>query len=206
MTACYPTLWSDRGPTWCWGQPAVRRLFELAQPPGAYDAPVRARWDDGPPPRYFGGQAPYPTKEFLGAGSPVAFTLPQIYWATNLTPVAARGPGVRRLRKHRASFALAMRQGAIRSDMAVGAYLQTYGSSVDESCFVAMQFERSAWWVAKPGYLREAGVTAIRALCELRRRRYEGPDGIQRFQRDAGLTVDGWVGPMTLEALGVRPT
>jgi hypothetical protein len=164
----------------------------------AYDGPlsVVTSAPGAKPVRRWGGHSVYPWQEFLGAGSPVAFSSPQVYWASAGGETKARGAGAERLRNHRASWAAAVRAGKIRADLPVHGYLQSYGCRTDELVAVGEAFAVTSWW-ATPTRLRPEGVAAIHALAELHRR----GQSVAAFQRAAGLVADGLCGPKTLAAL-----
>jgi hypothetical protein len=173
----------------------------------AYPSPVSiviGKLPSGKPKRW-GGHSDYPWKEFLGPSSPITRSAKQIYWATSTTKVAAvRGIGPRTQGYSERSWAEAVRKGWIRADVVVDCYLTTYGCRTDDLCTVGTSFDHVSWWVANAGLLKSHGQKAIRALCELHRRGFDGPDAIQRFQSAAQIKVDGIVGPQTLGALEIR--
>lgn len=148
-----------------------------------------------------------PWKELLGAGSPVALALPQVYCDPG------RGNARATILGARGRYATAHGQqtrSAIRDDLRLGGegcvlYAQSHHHRVSAACWLHDQAALSAsWTVRHDGRLCDAeGLLALRAVAELRRQAGHAPGRIARFQEAAGLTVDGLVGPKTLAALGL---
>lgn len=146
------------------------------------------------------GHEEYPWKEFLGDDG-CDWSHPQIYWnAQNGT--APRGRGAVYLNVHRTSWTAAEKKGLIRRNLPMGVYLAAFGCDVADLCTVAQSFQSVCIW-AVPQHDAHGGA-AIRALCELHRRGFDGPGSIVRFQEERGLTADGIIGKMTLKELGIE--
>ncbi len=159
-----------------------------------------------PPPTETGFSDNFPTQEMLGQASPCTLTLPQVYFADddNVIP-ATRGRGPRSYARSVANYIAMWALGKVRPDMDLQGYLQLHGCRVDDLCTVAQMWDVCGWWVLSyptTGYDTE-GVRALWAMCELFRLGYTSRNAIVEFQRAAGLTPDGVVGPKTLAALGV---
>jgi hypothetical protein len=72
------------------------------------------------------------------------------------------------------------------------------------ACQLAVRTDATFWWAAGSDELfDDEGALGWRAALALYRAGYWGALAVERFQRIAGLKVDGVVGPKTLAALGV---
>lgn len=143
----------------------------------------------------------YAWEAWLGEGSPVIGSLPQVY-AAPTTGVAARGALQRREQRCAERWADAVRRRWISAACDRQIYLQAHHVPTADTCAVAVKYRWAAFWtIVKRS--DEAGQKAFRALCALHRLGYWGDGAIQRFQASAGLAADGIVGPKTLAALGV---
>jgi hypothetical protein len=150
--------------------------------------PIKLRWGYG---------ESYDWRGFLGAGSPVQWSAPQVYAAGKLT----RGTRARlldRFDKHTRSWAIAVRNGLVRPDVRRDIYLQSHSSDTSGLVTLAETALTAAFW-ATPHRLDADGARAIRVLCELHRR----GQSLREFQTSAGLAADRIAGPLTCAALGV---
>lgn len=155
----------------------------------------------------------YPWEAWLGPGSPIAASLPQVYAAPGGDVMAHRGALPAREARALASWRAAVRAGWIREDAPEGTtadladcdwlpYYQLHHVRTADTVSSAVRHPLAALW-ALPTRSDDAGRLALRALCALHRGGWWGRGGIERFQASAGLTPDGVVGPRTLAALGV---
>lgn len=145
-----------------------------------------------------------PWAAFLGAGSPVALHLPQVY------PVPPRGRATRP--GALARYATAHEQQAraahgIRPELQLGGegcapITQAHDLTTAAACALLDKGHLSGAWTL-PDRCDEAGLRALQVDAALRRRAGHAPGRIARFQQSAGLFVDGDVGPATLRALGL---
>lgn len=151
-----------------------------------------------------------PWRSILGAGSPVTLTLPQVY----ATPADGSQAGVAGARARyegtAAQHALAVKRGLIRPAFAaLGAgfvlYAQSHHHRTAAACYLHDRAALSAsWTIRRDGSLCDAaGLLALRADAEMRRRAGHAPGRVARFQASAGLAPDGVVGAKTLAALGL---
>jgi hypothetical protein len=157
--------------------------------------------------------ATYPWRAWLGPGSPIEVSLPQVYAAPGGGLMAHRGALPAREARALSSWRAAIRAGWIAPDDPATAalegvrwrpYLQCHHVPTADTVAVAVAHPLAALW-AVPTRCDDAGRLALRALCELWRRGYWGADAVQRFQAAAGLRPDGVCGPRTLAALGLAP-
>lgn len=81
-----------------------------------------------------------------------------------------------------------------------GFYLQGWGHSLGALVWGLCEVPHARLW-ACPGSWSAEGLDALRIAGRLRARHGFGPDAVERFQRAAGLEVDGIVGRATLDAL-----
>jgi hypothetical protein len=145
-----------------------------------------------------------PWAALLGEGSPVALHLPQVY------PVPPRGRATRHGALARYATAHAQQARAahgIRPDLRLGVegcapITQAHDLTTAAACALLDKAPLSGVWTL-PDRADAAGLLALRADAELRRRAGHAPGRIARFQGQAGLFVDGDVGPGTLRALGL---
>lgn len=155
----------------------------------------------------------YPWEAWLGPGSPVLASLPQVYAAPGDDTMAHRGALPAREARALASWAAAVRAGWVRPDEPEGSvgdltdvdwhpYYQAHHVPARDTIAAAVGRHTVCLW-AYPTRADEDGRRALLALCELRRRGHWTRDGVRTFQREAGLVADGVVGPRTLAALGV---
>jgi hypothetical protein len=126
---------------------------------------------------------------------------PQIYWAFRDVE-EPRGTGAKRLALHRKHWDAAVRKGWLPSGTVIP-YLQVHHCNTMDLCSVANDYSGVSAW-AVPSRMTESGIVAMAALAEIDRRGFRGPGRVQAFQRSAGLTADGLVGPRTLAALGAK--
>jgi len=151
-----------------------------------------------------------PWRAIYGARSPVTIALPQVYAdpgdgsAAGLAGAQSRHDGT--VRQWRAMIDA----GTIRRDVGPdGAgwceYVQSHHHTVRAACWLLDRAALAATWTVRAdGLLCDAaGVKALRADAELRRRVGHAPGRVARFQASAGLAADGIVGDATLAALGI---
>ena len=151
-----------------------------------------------------------PWSSIMGAQSPLALSLPQIY--------ADPGDGSRcsiagaraRWNASRGEHQTLAAHGTIRPEFVPGnGACVTYAQSHHhDTAALAWLLDQSAlaatWTVRADGALcDDEGLLALRADAEMRRRVGHDPGRVQRFQAHAGLAADGVVGPATLAALGL---
>lgn len=156
---------------------------------------------------------PLPWGEILGAKSPISLTLPQVYADPADGSAATLGGAIQRYQGTVAQYTLAVARGLIRSDFAPTApgfvlYAQSHHHATAAACYLHDQAALSAaWTIRRDGSLCDAaGLLALRADAELRRRVGHAPGRAVRFQKSVGLDADGVVGRDTLAALGLaRP-
>lgn len=79
-------------------------------------------------------------------------------------------------------------------------YLQGHGHTLGALVWGLCEVAVARLW-ACPGSWSPEGTEALRLAAKLRARHGFGPDAVERFQRAAGLAVDGIVGDATLAAL-----
>jgi hypothetical protein len=153
----------------------------------------------------------YDWADWLGAGSPIVRSLPQVYAAPAGDFMAARGALPRREAASLKSWAKAVRAGWIKADAPEGSpedmadvdwtpYYQLHHVTAEDTISSAVAHPMAAYW-AVPTRLDSAGEAALRALSSLDRLGYWGVDAVQRFQRDNALAPDGVAGPLTRAAL-----
>lgn len=146
----------------------------------------------------FGGAGKYPTKEFLGPGTPISATAGQWYFAIPNGENLPRGHGLEFTRLYRESYQVGLRKGDISPTVNLFAYLQAYWCRTDELCLAAESTDLTQWW-AVPAYYDTAGLVAIAAMSKLHRLHCT----IKEFQRLKNLKVDGFVGQKTLKELQI---
>ncbi len=81
-------------------------------------------------------------------------------------------------------------------------YFQGWGHSVGALVWGLCEAPTARLW-ACPGSWSDNALPALRAARKLRAKYGHGPDAVERFQKDVGLSADGAVGPLTLGALGL---
>lgn len=158
-----------------------------------------------------GYHSTYPWRAWLGPGSPIEASLPQVYAAPEGGLMAHRGALPAREARALASWGAAVRAGWITADdPATPAlegvrwlpYYQAHHVTTADAVASAVAHPLACLW-AIPTRTDAAGRAAFRALCELHRRGWWGAGAVQAFQRSAGLTADGICGAKTLRALGI---
>jgi hypothetical protein len=157
----------------------------------------------------------YVWEAWLGAGSPVVASFPQVYAAPGDGLMAHRGALPRREARALASWAAAVRAGWIRPDAPEGTpedltdvdwrpYYQVHHVPVADTVASAVRHPLCALW-ALPTRADRDGRRAFVALCALDRLGFWGEGAVQRFQASRrgseGLTPDGVYGPRTEAAL-----
>ena len=149
----------------------------------------------------------YPWRAWLGAGSPITVSLPQVYAAPGGDLAAHRGALPRREAKALASWAAAVRSGWIRPDDPDDAaddprdvdwrpYYQLHHVALADTVSSAVRHPLAAQW-ALPTRSDRDGRRALLALCALDRLGLWGEDAVTRYQTAAGLKPDGVYGPRT---------
>lgn len=144
----------------------------------------------------FGYGESYPWAEALGAGSPIARSAPQVYWAAPGGEDLPPGRGRAREALHERSWKAAQRKGLLKPELIVDSYQQCYNCRVDELCLVAADNPNTYWWTV-PTAVDGAGVIAMACMSKLARL----GKTIAEFQAEAGLAADWKIGPRTREAL-----
>jgi hypothetical protein len=150
-----------------------------------------------------------PWAALLGPESPVKLHLPQVYSAPGgkgSAPTTIRGSRARWTMQAE-QWARRVERGQVRADLAPGGvgyvcYAQAHSHEVAAACSLYDRSALAASW-ALPGRADAAGILALRADAEMRRRAGHEPGRVARFQASAGLAADGVVGPRTLAALGI---
>lgn len=178
------------------------RFVKLAQTHSAYDHPSY--------------HSSYPWRAWLGQGSPIVASFPQVYAAPGDGMMAHRGALPAREARALSSWASAVRAGWIRPDAPEGTeadltdcdrfpYYQLHHVPTEATVQQAVKFPVAAFW-ALPTRADAAGRAAAVALHALHRDGFWGPTAIVDFQKSRGLKPDGIVGPVTLGELAkVQP-
>jgi len=166
-----------------------------------YDGLFNIRRPDGQ--GTWGGHSTFPTKGFLGEGSPQTAYADQVYIAASASPdkPAQYTHAVNRFGRADLSQKRGRELHAIGAQVEPWMYLQVHSSDPAAICYLAEQRRISCAWAA-PGRLDANGVIGLRAAAELARRNLT----VSAFQRIAGLKDDGVCGPKTLAALGISAT
>lgn len=151
----------------------------------------------------------YPWEAWLGPGSPVLASLPQVYAAGEGEVMAARGALPARERRALASWQSAVRAGWIRPDAPGGdadlrdvdwlPYVQLHHVTTADTVGLVARYPLSFGW-ALPTRADAAGREAFLVACALHRLGHAGPDAVRDFQRARLLVVDGLLGPATTAA------
>jgi hypothetical protein len=163
-------------------------------------------------PTYHGS---FPWADWLGPGSPVRVSLPQVY-AAPADPEATAGKGALdwRITRSRESWLAAVRKGWIRPDVSTGTpgddldvdwepYGQAHHVRADDTVDSMIQHRICGLW-AYPTRADANGRNALRALCDLHRRDLWKAGGVQDLQRAVGVKPDGQFGPRTAAAAGIK--
>lgn len=148
---------------------------------------------------------PLPWGALYGPASPVSVSLHQHYPADGDAP-ASRAACLSRLATSSAQWSR-LGPSACRPELAPGGasavlYTQAHGLSVEGACALYDRSALAAAW-ALPTRHDPAGILALRADAELRRRVGHAPGRVARWQTLRGLTADGVVGARTLASLGI---
>jgi len=153
----------------------------------------------------------YPWRAWLGEGSPVVASWPQVYAAPGDGLMAHRGALPRREARALNSWASAIRAGwitpddpetPVREGVQWRPYLQLHHVPAADTIAAALRYEGAMLWALR-SRSDDDGRRAVAALCALDALGFWRPGGVEAFQRDRGLKVDGIAGPATLAALGV---
>lgn len=132
-----------------------------------------------------------------GVPTPIRESAFQTYFASQ-SHKADRAYSERWVSTYQGDIALAYGRGIISPRVARAVYLQAYWAPCTGLCEAAAGAERVYWWTA-PLHADTEGLWAVASLAELYRR----DRTVAEFQQEAGLVVDGLVGPKTRAALGV---
>lgn len=139
----------------------------------------------------------YPWSAFVGVGG-ADYTHPQVY-----LPGGSRAGLLARHEKCQDSYDKMADSGELRKDCDVEIYLEAAeDNDAAGTLTLAPLYSSVCWWA----FVREMDAQGRRSVvgaCLLRRLGYHGAGAIERFQRDHGLTVDGWPGRHTQMALGL---
>lgn len=161
--------------------------------------------------------ASFPWRGFLGPGSKASLFLPQVYAGAVKAGQQMVAPHRRALpRRSEASLAsirAAVRAGMLRAaerdaqgldtssrDLDVAPYVQ--GHSVNEHGTGQLLIESpvACVWAAM-ARMDRAGLAALARAARVRRARFARPGVVREIQRDLALEADGWLGPLTAEAI-----
>ena len=143
----------------------------------------------------FGGHSGGSLLEFLKHPA-IKATGPQFYPAEKDGEFAGRERQLTILDAYARSHAKAIELGRVAPHVRAYAYLQCYDTRVDVICATSELYWMTQYWTW-PKRSDDAGTVAIACMSELFRRN----QSIEDFQRQNGLTVDGWLGPITYKAL-----
>jgi len=148
---------------------------------------------------------PLPWAALYGPESPVTLSLHQHYPAPK-SGTATRAACLSRLATSAAQWAR-LGPSMCRPELAprgAGAvlYTQAHGLTTDGACALYDAAPLAAAW-ALPARHDAAGILALRADAELRRRVGHAPGRIARWQTHRGLVADGVCGAKTLASLGL---
>jgi hypothetical protein len=218
---CVRVVWNAEG---AWkrapGSTEKKRLSDLVR--GALarvksDLPDLVQWHtayDHP-----GYHTTYNWADWLGPGSPVEVSLPQVYADPGDGKVAARGALGKREAAALASWKAMVKAGVIRPDAPDGTpedltdcdwrpYLQIHSVPCGDTVREAVKYPFACLW-AMPTRVDAEGRAAFLALAELERRGYWGEGAVLRFQTDAKAAgkyagkLDNDCGEKTRKALGL---
>lgn len=158
----------------------------------------------------------YRWRAWLGQGSPIAASFPQVYAAPGGGVMAHRGALAAREERALSSWRDAVRKGWIREDAPAGTeadltdcdwlpYYQLHHVPTAATVEQAVKYPVAGFW-ALPTRSDADGRAALVALHTLHRLGFWGPTAIVDFQASRGLKPDGKVGPLTLGELAkVQP-
>ena len=151
-----------------------------------------------------------PWGSIFGAQSPVVASLPQVYIDPENGSRGSLASAKARFAAVKTQHDALVHRGTIREAFAPAGegficYAQSHHAETAATCWLLDQSALAATWtVRRDGALcDDAGLLALRADAEMRRRMGHAPGKIVRFQASNGLTPDGIVGPATLRALGL---
>lgn len=176
---------------------------KLAQTHSAYDHPTY--------------HSTYRWRAWLGQGSPIVASFPQVYAAPGDGVMAHRGALAAREARALSSWRDAVRKGWIREDAPAGTeadltdcdwlpYFQLHHVPTAATVEQAVKYPVAGFW-ALPTRSDADGRAALVALHTLHRLGFWGPTAIVDFQASRGLKPDGKVGPLTLGELAkVQPS
>lgn len=156
----------------------------------------------------------YPWEAWLGKGSPIAMSAPQVYAAPEGGLMAHRGALPAREARALSSWSEFVRKGTIRPDAPEGTpedledcdwapYYQLHHVTTRDtvtSALARMQSGPVFGWALKTR-CDEQGETAVRILAILQRLGFTGPDAIRRWQSKYNLDVDGILGNDTTASI-----
>lgn len=147
----------------------------------------------------------YPWRAWLGEGSPISVSLPQVYAAPEGGLSAHRGALPRREAAALSSWAAAVRAGRIRPDAPDGTpgdlsdvdwrpYYQLHHVAAVDTVASALSHPLACLW-ALPTRADTAGREALAVLCAVHRTGLWGD--VRALQRTLGVADDGVYGPAT---------
>lgn len=152
----------------------------------------------------------YPWRAWLGPGSPIVASWPQVYAAPGGDVMARAGGLDRRAKTALASWSAAIRAGwvtpddpttPVRAGVLWRPYLQAHHVPARDTIGLALRHPSAMLWAFRARSDAD-GRAALVALCALDRGGHWQPDGVRAYQMHAGLVADGIAGPKTLAALG----
>jgi hypothetical protein len=156
----------------------------------------------------------YNWSDWIGKGSPIKVSLPQVYAAPADPKAFAARDGVdRREARALASWAEAVRKGWIAPDAPAGTpedetdvdwlpYYQAHNVLASDTIDSAVEHPLACLW-AYPTRADKHGRNALRALCDLWHRELWGPGAVRALQAQTGAGVDGVYGVKTAKAAGL---
>lgn len=156
-----------------------------------------------------GYHSTYPWRPWLGEGSPVLASWPQVYAAPGGDLRAHRGALAAREARALSSWAAAIRAGwitpddpttPVREGVVWRPYYQLHHVPAVDTIRSALRHEGAMLWALRSRSDVE-GQRAAQALCVLDRLGYWRENGVEAFQLDHGLVADNISGPKTVDAL-----
>jgi len=153
----------------------------------------------------------YPWKAWLGPGSPILASLPQVYAAGEGVVTAKRGALPDRERRALDSWAAAVRAGWIKADDPEGTeldaidvdwmpYYQLHHVAFADTLPALLALPLTFGW-ALPTRADREGAAAFACACRMHHLGFTGPTAVRDFQKAHGLSVDGIAGPVTKAAI-----
>lgn len=153
----------------------------------------------------------YPWKSWLGPGSPIAYSAPQVYAAPEGGLMARAKDLSKREARALNSWSIAIRKGWLREDAEEGTagdlldldwypYYQLHHVPATATILSAIEHKKAFLW-AFPTRTDEQGLLAAGVLLTLWRKGYWGVNAIRRWQTDHDLKVDGIPGRITIDSV-----